>query len=81
MKLHINGKEGTFSGPSGDGSLTVAALIDILGMKPDRVAVELNLDIVPRDRWAQTQLNEGDRLEVVHFVGGGSVASFRHERP
>jgi sulfur carrier protein len=76
MKLHINGKEGTFSGPSGDGSLTVAALIDILGMKPDRVAVELNLDIVPRDRWAQTQLNEGDRLEVVHFVGGGLEAPF-----
>lgn len=40
-------------------------------MKADRVAVELNRDIVPRDRWPETRLNEGDRLEVVHFVGGG----------
>ena len=40
-------------------------------MKADRVAVELNRDIVPRDRWAETALNEGDRLEIVHFVGGG----------
>ena len=43
-------------------------------MKADRVAVELNRDIVPRDRWAETELNEGDRLEIVHFVGGGSVS-------
>jgi sulfur carrier protein len=40
-------------------------------MKSDRVAVELNLDIVPRDRWATTALKDGDRLEIVHFVGGG----------
>jgi thiamine biosynthesis protein ThiS len=40
-------------------------------MKPDRVAVELNRDIVPRDRWLQTHLKDGDRLEIVHFVGGG----------
>jgi thiamine biosynthesis protein ThiS len=40
-------------------------------MKPDRVAVELNRDIVTRDRWLETQLHDGDRLEVVHFVGGG----------
>jgi len=69
MKLHINGDERSFDSPS---PFTLAALIETLGMKPDRVAVELNRDIVPRDRWADTQLNEGDRLEVVHFVGGGS---------
>ena len=69
MKLHINGEERDF-GHSPD-PLTLAALVEILGMKADRVAVELNRDIVPRDRWAATQLNEGDRLEVVHFVGGG----------
>jgi sulfur carrier protein len=44
-------------------------------MKSDRVAVELNRDIVPRDRWAETTLNDGDRLEVVHFVGGGCLSS------
>ena len=48
-------------------------------MKADRVAVELNRDIVPRDRWAETTLNEGDRLEVVHFVGGGSAPRHRQE--
>jgi thiamine biosynthesis protein ThiS len=70
MKLRINGEEKTFDPP-----LTLAALVEILGMKSDRVAVELNREIVPRDRWGSTELAEGDRLEVVHFVGGGSPAS------
>jgi thiamine biosynthesis protein ThiS len=51
--------------------LTLAGLVQLLGRKTDRVAVELNRDIVPRDRWDQTQLADGDRLEIVHFVGGG----------
>jgi sulfur carrier protein len=67
MKLQINGEERAFN----DSSFTIAALVETLGMKADRVAVELNRDIVPRDRWVETQLNDGDRLEVVHFVGGG----------
>ena len=67
MKLQINGEERDLpTSPS-----TLADLVEILGMKADRVAVELNYDIVPRDRWADTPLKEGDRLEVVHFVGGG----------
>jgi sulfur carrier protein len=41
-------------------------------MKTDRVAVELNLDIVPRATWESTVLKDGDRLEIVHFVGGGA---------
>jgi thiamine biosynthesis protein ThiS len=69
MKLQINGEERDFTGSPAP--FTLAALVEILGMKSDRVAVELNRDIVPRDRWADTQLNEGDRLEIVHFVGGG----------
>ena len=69
MKLHINGEERDFTDvPAG---FTLLALVEKLGMKPDRVAVELNRDIVPRERWTETLLNEGDRLEVVHFVGGG----------
>jgi thiamine biosynthesis protein ThiS len=40
-------------------------------MKPDRVAVERNRSIVPKSEWPTTQLAEGDRLEIVHFVGGG----------
>ena len=70
MKLVINGEERDFSSPT---PTTLAALVEILGMKADRVAVELNRDIVPRDRWAETALKDGDRLEVVHFVGGGSL--------
>ena len=69
MKLHVNGDERSFDKISP--SFTLSALIEALGMKADRVAVELNRDIVPRDRWAATTLNEGDRLEIVHFVGGG----------
>lgn len=68
MKLHINGEERTFDSPP---PFTLAALVESLGMKSDRVAVELNRDIVPRDRWPETTLHEGDKLEVVHFVGGG----------
>lgn len=71
MKLVINGDERDLPGSSGN-PFTLAALVEALGMKADRVAVELNRDIVPRDRWAATTLNEGDRLEVVHFVGGGT---------
>jgi len=77
MKLQINGDERDFSDVPA--SLTLAALVAKLGMKPDRVAVELNHDIVPRDRWAATLLKEGDRLEVVHFVGGGSALHPRQE--
>jgi sulfur carrier protein len=77
MKLQINGEERDFSGSPVPFSL--AALVESLGMKSDRVAVELNRDIVPRDRWAATQLNDGDRLEIVHFVGGGSSLTHKQE--
>jgi sulfur carrier protein len=76
MKLHINGEERDFNSPVPS---TLAVLVEILGMKADRVAVELNRDIVPRDRWSETPLNDGDRLEVVHFVGGGSELAARQE--
>lgn len=46
-------------------------LIDVLELKGDRVAVELNGDIVPRAQWVNAALNDGDKLEIVHFVGGG----------
>lgn len=70
MKLRLNGEEREFANAAPP--FTLAALVEALGMKADRVAIELNRDIVPRDRWTQTSLNEGDRLEIVHFVGGGS---------
>lgn len=66
MNLIINGENQVWSAD------TLSALVDQLGMKSDRVAIELNREIVPRDQWAQTRLADGDRLEIVHFVGGGS---------
>jgi thiamine biosynthesis protein ThiS len=50
---------------------TLATLLIELGLDARQVAVERNLEIVPRAEYAQTQLVEGDRLEVVTFVGGG----------
>jgi thiamine biosynthesis protein ThiS len=69
MKIVINGQEQTFT------PTTLALLIEQLGMKQDRVAVELNRNIVPRADWAATNLAEGDQLEIVHFVGGGSFVA------
>lgn len=66
MKLQINGENRDF-----DAGINLAGLIERLGMKQDRVAVELNRNIVPREQWSETSLAEDDRLEIVHFVGGG----------
>ena len=52
--------------------LTVTALLEYLKLPADRVAIERNLEIVLRRDWGGTIIEEGDRLEVVHFVGGGS---------
>jgi thiamine biosynthesis protein ThiS len=70
MRIVLNGEEKQLAG-----ELTLAALVEQLGMKPDRVAAELNREIVPRERWPQTPLHDGDRLEIVHFVGGGRESS------
>lgn len=51
--------------------LTLAELLDWLKLPQDRVAVERNLKIVPRESWAGAVVGEGDRLEIVQFVGGG----------
>jgi thiamine biosynthesis protein ThiS len=66
MNLIINGEDRQF-----DSALTISALLARLGMKPDRIAVELNRELVPRERWTATQLDDDDKLEIVHFVGGG----------
>ena len=66
MRLVINGNQQDF--PE---RLNLAQLVEQLGMKSDRVAVELNREIVSRAQWTETQLRDGDQLEVVHFVGGG----------
>jgi sulfur carrier protein len=50
---------------------TLLALIEQLSLAPERVAVELNRDVVRRADWPATRLSDGDRVEIVHFVGGG----------
>jgi thiamine biosynthesis protein ThiS len=50
---------------------TVVDLLSELGLDTGRVAVERNLEILPRPQWAETQVQPGDRYEIVHFVGGG----------
>lgn len=67
MKLVINGEERVVPDVA-----NLAALIDSLSMKADRVAVELNREIVQRGKWSDTLLQDGDKLEIVHFVGGGA---------
>ena len=74
MKIHINGEERDLADLALNAVATLALLIESLGMKPDRVAVELNREIVPRNRWPETLLNDGDKLEIVHFVGGGCLS-------
>jgi len=66
MRLQINGEAQEL--PPG---LSVTALIEHLELRPERVAIELNKQIVRRTLWKETQLNNGDVLEIVHFVGGG----------
>ena len=66
MRLLINGEERAF-GPLSD----VAALVVELGLDARKVAVERNLEIVPRSSYAATALCDGDRIEIVHFIGGG----------
>lgn len=68
MKLTINGEPRDFDSP-----LSLAALVQEMGMKQDRVAIELNRNLAPREQWDQTQLADGDQLEIVHFVGGGGI--------
>lgn len=66
MQIRVNGEAREVANVS-----TLADLVEHLAMKADRVAVELNREIVPRTNWAATRLNDGDELEIVHFVGGG----------
>lgn len=72
MKLTINGREQEFPELQADSSLH--RLIELLQLKGDRVAVERNGDIAPRATWAEVHLEDGDKLEVVQFVGGGLIS-------
>jgi sulfur carrier protein len=69
LTIQLNGQPRTFADLNPPVELT--RLIAALGLKPDRIAIERNGEIVYRTAWDQTPIVDGDRLEIVHFVGGG----------
>ena len=66
MRVTINGE--TREVPEG---LTLLALILHLSLVPERLAIERNREVIRRAEWPRTTLAEGDRVEIIHFVGGG----------
>lgn len=67
MKIVVNGEEREIE----DGT-TVAALVRQFALAPERIAIEINREVVRRAGWDELKLSAGDRVEVVHFVGGGA---------
>ena len=77
MRLTINGEDRSFDRP-----LTVEKLLGEIGVDARKVAVERNLEIVPKSQYRRVSLGDGDRLEIVHFIGGGvpdDAATVREE--
>ncbi len=70
MRVTINGEERLF-----EKALTVEGLLAELGLDAAKVALERNREIIPRSAYPQTAIGEGDQLEIVHFIGGGSGAT------
>jgi thiamine biosynthesis protein ThiS len=66
MQVYVNGETVEMSGVS------LAELLTQLELPVARIAVELNREVVRRNDWSGTMLNENDRIEIVHFVGGGA---------
>ncbi len=71
MQLLMNGNLREF--PSLADECSLADVVEALGLKGDRIAIEHQGNIAPRASWAQTPVRNGDKLEVVHFVGGGAL--------
>ena len=66
IEIMVNGEAQSF-----DGALTVAHLLARLGLPEKKIAVEHNLEIVPKSAYATHMVESGDRIEIVHFIGGG----------
>ncbi len=66
MNVVINGEQREI--PEG---VNVAGMLEHLGVPRDRVAIERNLNVLPRANWNETRVEPNDRFEIVHFVGGG----------
>ncbi len=70
MYVTINGEPKEFDGP-----LTVREMLERLDINPEKVALERNLEIVPRSIYGDTVVSDGDQMEIVHFIGGGNQAA------
>ena len=68
IQIHVNGEARAWRA-----GLTVTDLLQDLEVRTERVAVELNLEILDRAAFGQRVLNEGDRVEIMSFIGGGSI--------
>ena len=66
MNIIVNGEEKNV-----EEGITVSALIDLLGIKVKVMAVAVNMEIVKKEDWESYTIQEGDKLELLHFVGGG----------
>ncbi|MBI5894103.1 MAG: sulfur carrier protein ThiS [Deltaproteobacteria bacterium] len=66
VKIKVNGKDKIISD-----NTTVEKFLEELNIKPQGIAVELNLEIVPKSRYVETILKDGDKVEIVQMVGGG----------
>ena len=66
IEIMVNGEAQTFQG-----TLSVAQLLGRLGLPEKKIAVEHNLEIVPKSAYATHMIEAGDRIEIVHFIGGG----------
>ena len=67
MKLRVNGEVKEFQN-----TLKLSELLNSLNLKPSGIAIELNKEVVLKEKWQNVLLSEGDAVEIVHFVGGGS---------
>jgi sulfur carrier protein len=79
MDVVINGQPRSF--PELAAGATLSDLLTALALKPDRIAVEHNGSIVSRPAWPSTPIAQGDRFEIVHFVGGGAPSPTALLRP
>ena len=70
MLVQLNGESRELADRS-----RLSDLVHELSLEPARIAVEVNQKVIRREQWAEMALAEGDRIEIVHFVGGGSGVS------
>jgi thiamine biosynthesis protein ThiS len=68
MKIKVNGENIEISDP-----LTINGLLKHIGLDDRRVAIERNLEIVPKSNYSVTNIADGDQIEIVHFIGGGNL--------